>query len=47
MSNSALQYYKIANIVQNSVQKLHSIETTKKKKNNNLKRPISLTPLYF
>ena len=30
MSNSALQYYKITKIVQKSVQKLHSIETTKK-----------------
>ena len=30
MSTSALQYYKITKIVQKSVQKLHSIETTKK-----------------
>ena len=29
MSTSALQYYKITKIVQKSVQKLHSIETTK------------------
>ena len=29
MSNSALQCYKITNIVQKSIQKLHSIEMTK------------------